>query len=73
MDKFGQPDIDDKAVAMVKKKYNIKGEFSLPRVNLDKKTSNPDEFFIEKAGQETKLNRLGDILAKGGRDVECST
>lgn len=73
MDKFGQPAIDDKVVAVIKKKYNIKGEFNLPRMNLDKNTSNPNEFFVERAGQEPKLKSLGDILAKGGRNIECST
>lgn len=72
MDKYGQPAIDDKVVAMVKKKYKLQGEFNLPRMNLDKNTGNSDEFFIDKNSQDQKLNGLGDMLTKGGRSLECS-
>lgn len=71
-DKYGNPAIDDKIVAMVKKKYGLKGEFNLPRMNLDKNTDNPTEFFIDKNGQDAKLNGLEPMLKKGTRNVECS-
>jgi len=72
MDKYGRPDIDDKVVALIKKKYRIKGEWDLPHTNLDKNTVNPDEFFIDKNGQSGNLDRLGPLLNKAARNFECS-
>lgn len=72
MDKYGHPMIDDKVVAVIKKKYGIKGEWNLPRMNLDKHTENPEEFFIDKNGQDEKLNRMGPLSEKGAGNLECS-
>lgn len=72
-EKFGNSAIDDKIVAMIKKKYNLHVEFHLPIGNLGPHEENPDKFFIDNNGQEQKLNSLGEMLATGGRNLECTT
>jgi hypothetical protein len=72
MEKYNQPDIDDNVVAMIKKKYNIKGDWHIPSMNLEKSTNNPDDYFIDKNKQDEKLNDLGPLLEKGAGNFECS-
>jgi hypothetical protein len=72
MEKYGQPADDDKVVAMLKKKYRIKGDWHIPSSNFSKNTRNPDEYFIDKNQQDEKLNGLGKLLSRGGRGLECS-
>lgn len=72
MEKHNQPAIDDNVVAIIKKKYNIKGDWYIPSMNLAKSTNNPDDYFIDKNKQDEKLNDLGRLLVKGAGNFECS-
>ena len=76
-DKFGNPAIDDKVVAAVKKKYNLSGEFHLHRGNLNKNTNDPNEFFIDSSEQNEKLSDLKKFKELGENrsvsNLECST
>lgn len=76
-DKLGNPAVDDKVVAAIKKKYNLSGEFNLHRGNIDKDTDDQNEFFIDSVGQKDELSnlkRFKDVGENGGvNNLECST
>jgi hypothetical protein len=72
LEKYGNPSIDDKVVAMIKKKYGIKGEWRIPTSNMDKHTDNPAEYFIDSQDQAEKLNELHKLLSHNSRNLECT-
>ena len=77
MRKYNNPPIDNEIVAIIKKKYNISGEFNLPLMNLSENTNNPNDYFIDASGQEDRLKKLkADFkeLPKNRRqsNIECS-
>ncbi len=75
--KYGNPPIDDKVVAEIKKKYHLTGEFNLHHGNLAKNTNDPNEFFIDSTGQDEELKKLKMDFKelspnRGLSNIECS-